>query len=156
MKRENILLGFIFVFFLSTLLIAFGLLYSDYNENVSYNQNIINFQSNIKNHSIILTTCKDIICYDGRIVVNVNETICYFGKIIDPIYQNVENWLNKYYPIKTNITVSFNIKERKCDNYKDESTVGIILLSCIILYFLLMSLLGVSEYYKNKSVIFEI
>ena len=145
-------IGLLFILFL-----ILGILYPDYKEDVNHNKNMINFPTTIKNYSIILTTCKDFICYDGRIVVNVNKTICYFGKVIDPIYQNVENWLNQYYPIKTNITVSFNIENKKCDNYRNIKSLYIAIISLTVVscldFILIILILSkfYNGYYKNRQ-----
>jgi len=144
--------GLLFILFL-----IIGILYSEYKEDVNHNKNMINFPTTIKNYSIILTTCKDFICYKGQIVIYVNETVCYFEKVIDPIYENVENWLNQYYPLNSKISIEFNIENKKCDNYRNIKSlyIAIILLTVVscsdfIIIILILSTFY-NGYYKNRQ-----
>jgi hypothetical protein len=114
-------------------IIVFYFICNKYQINKSHNNNIISENTNVKNYSIELSQCSQshfsYICYKGSVITFNN---CSFEMITDSIYENVEEWLYKYYPKNKEITVDYNTKLNKCDNYIDLfwsyfflSTIGI-------------------------------
>lgn len=149
------------IVFLFILLLVIGIFSSEYKSNNNENRNIVESNAVISNYSIIIENCDktNYICYSGRIIISVNNTKCYFSKISDPIYENVKNWLEQYYPINSEIIVSFNIKDKKCDNYISNNAlfVSIILLSVLAGTVFIISIVILSNLYVDyrKNLIFE-
>ena len=114
-QKYQLLVSFIVC---SITIIVFYFICNKYQINKNHNNNIISENTNVKNYSIEISDCSQsqfsYICYKGSIITSNN---CSLEMITDGTYENVKEWLYKYYPKNKEITVDYNTKLNKCDTY---------------------------------------